>query len=111
MTGRLRCLLLGLLPLLSASAYDFREFETTVLPAFLRRFKVGRAGIGGFSGTPNGARASPFGSRAALKCYAIVNQLNLTDSARDEWAGFLDSFQDSTGIWANCKWLGAAVSG
>ena len=103
MTVPLRWLHIALLPLLAAPAYDFREFEARVLPAYLRRFKVVGAGIGGYAGTPNATHASPFGSRAALKCYAITNQLNLTESANDEWAGFFDSFQDRTGLWANCN--------
>ena len=84
-----------------AAVFDFRGFEADVLQPYLHRFKVPGSGIAGYGAVPRPSAATPYGGRAAVKALFIVNQLNITEAQRDEWAAFFDSFQNSTGCWSN----------
>ena len=86
------------------ASFDFRNFESNVLPAYLPRFKVASGGspsIASYGAVPHPTAATPYGARAAVKALYIANQLNISEAERDEWAAFFNGFQNRSGIWSN----------
>jgi hypothetical protein len=78
-------------------AFDFTRFEEEFYPEWEARFRIG-GGAGDFSYAPAG-KPCLYGTADILLCRAVMNRLELTEKQKDEWAGTINSFQNSSTGW------------
>ena len=77
--------------------FDFRRFGEEFYPEWESRFRIGEE-IGDFSYALSG-KPCLYGTTDILFCRAIMNRLDLSEKQKDEWAGIINSFQNSRTGW------------
>jgi hypothetical protein len=78
-------------------AFDFTRFEEEIYPEWEARFRIG-GGTGEFSYV-KGGKPCPYGTLDIIFCRTIMNGLILTEKEKDEWASYINSFQQETTGW------------
>ncbi len=77
--------------------FDFTHLQETLYPEWVEQFRSG-PGIGDFSYAIDGP-TSLYGTTDVLFCRAIMNDLQLTDQEKDDWAGCINQFQKRDTGW------------
>ena len=84
--------------------FDLRPFETVVLPRWLDQFRI--AGVEGAFRSSVGGGQRVYGAADVVHVLSTVNQLNLSEGARDAWAAQLAAFQNLTVVCGGRRVLG-----
>ena len=78
-------------------AFDFTRFEEKIYPEWEARFRIG-GDTGEFSYIQKG-KPCPYGTLDILFCMAVMNRLTLTEQEKDEWASYINLFQQKDTGW------------
>ncbi len=82
--------------------YDFSDWEDNTFPQWVQNFKSGQ-GIGEYS-YKKGGPTSFYGTTDTLISLYILNQLDLTEEEKDQWAATINQFQNPKTGWYNKKY-------
>ena len=77
--------------------FDFTRFEEKFFPEWIEQFKSGES-LGQYS-WKKGGPTSLYGTTDMLISKYIINNLSLTEEQKDNWAGFINQFQDPEKGW------------
>jgi hypothetical protein len=78
-------------------AFDFTQFEEELYPEWESMFRIG-GGTGEFSYV-KGGKPCPYGTLDVIFCRAIMNRLTLTEKEKNDWASYINSFQQKDTGW------------
>ncbi|MFW5861111.1 MAG: hypothetical protein ACOCWZ_02590 [Spirochaetota bacterium] len=83
-------------------AYDFTKFQEQVFPAWIRQFVSGEK-TGEYS-YKIGGPTSCYGTTDMLISRYIMDELDLTDSEKNQWASVINQFHDEKTGWYRKKY-------